>query len=257
MVKVTIITVTYNSADTIAETIESVFSQDYSYIEYIIVDGLSTDGTQEIVKNYATGISKFISEKDTGLYDAMNKGIDMATGEIIGILNSDDLYENSQVISRVVNEFERSNTDSVFGDLYYFKSDNPIKPVRFYKGKNFSKKKIEIGILPPHPTFFTRRSVYEKYGTFDLQFKLASDFDLMTRFLYVHNISYSYLPINMVRMRLGGISTGNWKRIIQINKEDLKSCKKNNVRTNFIMFHLKYFIKVLYIKSPKDLFFHK
>jgi glycosyltransferase involved in cell wall biosynthesis len=255
--KVSIITVAYNSATTIAETIDTVLSQDYPHIEYIVIDGLSEDGTQDIVKSYGKKITQFISERDSGLYDAMNKGIALATGEIIGILNSDDLYENNYVITSVVNEFQRTNADAVFGDLYYFKSDNPDKPVRYYRGKNFSKKKIEIGILPPHPTFFVKRSVYDEFGKFDLQFKLASDFDLMTRFLYVHNISFSYLPVTMVRMRLGGISTGNWKRIIQINKEDLKSCKKNNVRTNFIMFHIKYLIKVLHIRSPKDLFFHK
>ena len=249
MDKLTIITVCYNSSQTIRETIESVLSQDYPTIEYLILDALSTDGTQEIIRSYGNQISRFISEKDDGLYHAMNKAIEMATGDVIGILNSDDLYESSDVLSRVMNEFTTKNVDCVFGDLYYFKTSKPNKVVRRYRGRNFSRNKIKLGILPPHPTFFVKRCVYEKFGKFDLQFKYASDFDLMVRFLYVHNISFSYLPVTMVKMRLGGISTGSLKRIVEINKEDIKSCKKNNVPTNFLLFHFKYFFKLFHIRS--------
>lgn len=249
MLKISIITVCYNSALTIRDTIDSVLSQDFMNIEYIIVDGLSSDGTQDLVKSFGSRISKFISEKDNGLYDAMNKGVSMATGDIIGILNSDDIYSTNQIISLVANKFENENSDCVFGDLVYFQSKDPKKIVRKYSGRNFSRQKIRIGILPPHPTFFVKRNVYEQFGNFDLQFKYASDFDLMARLFYVHNISYSYLPIVMVNMRLGGISTGSFKRIIEINKEDLRSCKKNKIPTNFLLFHIKYVLKILSLRS--------
>lgn len=256
MHKVSIITVCFNSGETIAETIDSVLSQDYKNIEYILVDGSSTDNTMEIVRSYGDKIHQTISEKDIGLYDAMNKAIALATGDVIGILNSDDIYENDRVISNVMREFSIKNVDSVFGDLFYFKSKNPDKPIRFYRGRPFRPTMIRMGILPPHPTFFVRKDVYEKYGNFDLEFKYAADFDLMARFLYVHRISYSYLPLNLVRMRIGGISTGSWKRIIEINKEDLKSCRKHGIPTNMFMLHLKYVLKVFGVRNVVDLIVH-
>lgn len=254
MKKISIITVCYNSAATISETIDSVLSQTYSNIEYIVCDGLSTDGTQDIVNSYGSKISKFVSEKDRGLYDAMNKAIEMTSGEVIGILNSDDLYANPHIISTVMNEFEKSNVDCVFGDLYYFKTGKPEKPIRYYRGKNFSRRKITMGILPPHPTFFVRRSVYEKHGTFDLQFKYAADFDLMARLLYIHRVSFTYIPMIMVKMRIGGISTSSLRQLIRINKEDIESCRKNGIPTNFLLFHFKYLFKVLHIRSVSGLF---
>lgn len=249
MVKVSIITVSYNSADTIRETIDSVLSQDYPNVEYIIMDGLSKDGTQDVVLSYGSRISKFVSEKDDGLYDAMNKAIDLANGDIVGILNSDDLYADTTIISRVVKAFEKEKVDSVFGDLYYFSTSNPDKAIRYYRGDKFKREKVRLGLTPPHPTFFVRKWVYDKYGKFDVRFRLAADFDLMSRFLYVHSVSFAYLPINMVKMRMGGISTGSFQRIIEINREDLASLKKNNIPTNFLLFHLKYFYKVFGVKN--------
>jgi glycosyltransferase involved in cell wall biosynthesis len=254
MRKISIITVSYNSSSTIRETIESVLSQDYPNIEYIIVDGLSTDGTVEIVKSFGKKIDQFTSEKDSGLYDAMNKAITMATGDVVGILNSDDLYFNSNVLTDIMNEFGRSNSDCVYGDLFYFDTKQPDRPLRYYKGKNFSPSKISIGILPPHPTFFVKKSIYQKFGTFDTQFKYAADFDLMARFLYVNRISYSYIPKTLVKMRTGGLSTQGLKRIIEINREDIASCKKNNIKTNLFLFHLKYIFKIFYITHPRYFF---
>jgi glycosyltransferase involved in cell wall biosynthesis len=255
MQRVSIITVSYNSAKTIRSTIDSVLSQDYPNVEYIIYDGGSTDGTQEIVKSYGSKINKFVSEKDKGLYDAMNKGIHAASGDVIGILNSDDVYAHSHVISTVIDTIG-DNTDCVFGDLFFFKGDEQDKVIRHYRGKNFSPAKIRFGILPPHPTLFVRKSVYDRYGKFDLQFKFAADFDFMARIFYVHRVSYKYIPDKMVKMRLGGISTGNFRRIIAINKEDLRSCLKNGIRTNFFLFHLKYFSKVLGVRSFVGLIRH-
>jgi glycosyltransferase involved in cell wall biosynthesis len=247
--KISIITVSYNSSKTIRETIESVLGQDYPNIEYVVVDGASTDGTQDIVREYMPQVSVFVSERDNGLYDAMNKAIDLCTGDIIGILNSDDLYASNHIISLVMETFAKKNVDSIYGDLFYFSNGNKNKALRYYRGDKFSPKKIRLGITPPHPTFFVRRTVYQKFGKFDTQYRYAADFDLMARFLYVHSISYAYMPLLMVKMRMGGISTGSFKRIIEINKEDFASLKKNGIRTNFLLFHVKYFYKVLGVKS--------
>jgi glycosyltransferase involved in cell wall biosynthesis len=248
LLKISIITVSYNSASTIRYTIESVLNQGYDNIEYIVIDGNSTDGTKDVIGSYGSRITKFISEPDSGMYDAMNKGIALASGSIIGILNSDDIYHSASILSTVMAAFHEPLIDCIFGDLIYFRSD-PNRTVRLYRGKYFKKSRVPMGILPPHPTFFVRKAVYDRFGVFDLSFRYAADFDLMARFLYVNNITYKYLPITMVRMRLGGISTQNLRTIVQINKEDLRSCRKNGIHTNFFWFHLKYFLKVFEIRS--------
>jgi glycosyltransferase involved in cell wall biosynthesis len=245
MIKVSIITVSYNSAGTIRDTIDSVLSQDYPNLEYIIVDGLSSDGTQDIVLSYGSKISKFVSEKDKGLYDAMNKGIDLATGEVIGILNSDDLYLNSKIISEVASVFKKKNVGVVYGDLFYFKTGFPDTPLRYYKGGVFSLRRVRYGLMPPHPTFFIKKDVYEKYGKFDLQFTLSADFDLILRLLGVHKVPFEYLPSVLVKMRTGGKSTSSLKRTMIMNREDLESCRKYGIKSNLFKFYLKYPIKLL------------
>lgn len=246
MLKISIITVSHNSSKTIGDTINSVLEQDYPNIEYIIVDGLSTDGTHEIVTSYGSRISKYISEDDKGLYDAMNKGIDMATGEIIGILNSDDLYANSNVITKIAAVFNNEKVDVVYGDLYYFKTGLPNNPLRHYRGGVFSLRRVSYGLMPPHPTFFIRKSVYERFGKFDIQYTLSADFDLILRFLGVHNVSFKYIPEVLVKMRTGGKSTSSLKRTMIMNREDLHSCKKHGVKTNVLKFYSKYLVKILH-----------
>lgn len=246
--KVSIITVAFNSASTIRETIESVISQDHEDIEYIIVDGYSTDGTQDIVREYGDRVSKFISEPDKGLYDAMNKGLDLATGEIIGILNSDDLYSRRDIVSQVVRTFIELGVDVVYGDLYYFRTGEPEKVKRRYKGGHFSLKRVQFGLMPPHPTFFIRKKIYEKFGKFDTRYTLSADFDLILRFLGVHSVTFAYLPEILVRMRLGGKSTSSIKRILTMNREDLESCKRHGVSTNVFKFYLKYLVKIVNIR---------
>ncbi len=245
---ISIITVCFNSAETIRETIESVLSQDYQNIEYIIVDGLSTDGTQEIVKSYGNRIAKFISEKDKGLYDAMNKGIDMASGDIIGILNSDDLYVNPGILSKVVQIFDAKNVEAVYGDLVYFRTGSPEKPVRYYAGGEFSLKRVSYGLMPPHPTFFIVKSCYQRFGKFDTHYTLSADFDLILRLLGVHQVAFAYLPEVLVKMRMGGKSTSSLKRLLIMNREDLHSCKKNGVKTNIFKFYSKYFTKIINLR---------
>jgi len=247
MYKISIITVCYNSAKTIAETIESVLSQDYPNIEYIVVDGKSTDSTQDIVKSFGSKISKFVSEPDKGLYDAMNKGIGLATGDIIGIINSDDIYANNKVFSRVVQTVTEKNVDIVYGDLYYFKSGFPDRALRYYRGGVFSLSRVSYGLMPPHPTFFIKRTVYEKFGRFDTRYTLSADFDLILRFLGLHKVPFEYIPDILVKMRTGGKSTSSLKRTFIMNNEDLDSCKKNGVKTNLFKFYSKYLVKILHI----------
>jgi glycosyltransferase involved in cell wall biosynthesis len=242
--KISIITVVWNNKKTIKDAIDSVLSQTYKNIEYIIVDGASTDGTVEIVQSYGDKINKFISEKDKGLYDAMNKGIALATGDIIGILNSDDFYIDSYVIEKVVKEFEEKDVNSVYADLVFVKPENLHKTVRYYDSSHFNPTKFAYGWMPAHPTFFVKREVYEKYGVFRTDLKIGADFDILARFLYTHKISYSYMKEVLVKMRVGGVST-SFSSIWYNNIEQLRVCKENGIDTNWIKVLTKYPKKML------------
>jgi glycosyltransferase involved in cell wall biosynthesis len=249
--KVSIITVVYNNKVTIADAIESVLSQDYPEIEHIIIDGLSTDGTQEIIRSYGDRITRFVSEKDKGIYDAMNKGIKLASGNIIGILNSDDFYENNDVISTVVKEFEAKNVDSVFADLVFITREEPQKIVRYYDSSYFNSKRFSYGWMPAHPTFFVKRDIYERYGLFKTDYKIASDYELLARFLAKYKISYSYIPKVIIKMRTGGLSTKNLKSSWILNKEVVRACTENGIKTNIFKIYSKYFTKYLQLlKRP-------
>ena len=242
--KISIITVVWNNKKTIKDAIESVLGQTYKDIEYIIIDGASSDGTVEVVKSYGDKISKFVSEPDCGLYDAMNKGIALASGDVVGILNSDDFYIDNGVIERVVKEFEKSQADSVFADLVYVKSDNLNKVVRYYDSSHFTPQRFAYGWMPAHPTFFVRRCVYEKYGLFRTDLKIAADFDILARFLYTHKISYSYMKEVLVKMRLGGVST-SLSSIWINNIEQLRICRQNSIDTNIFKIISKYPSKLM------------
>lgn len=242
--KISIITVVRNNKKTIKNAIESVLGQTYKDIEYIVIDGASTDGTVEVVKSYGDKISKFVSESDNGLYDAMNKGIALASGDVVGILNSDDFYIDNGVIERVVKEFEKSQASSVFADLVYVKSDNLNKVVRYYDSSYFTPQRFAYGWMPAHPTFFVRRCVYEKYGLFRTDLKIAADFDILARFLYTHKISYSYMKEVLVKMRLGGVST-SLSSIWINNIEQLRICRQNSIDTNIFKIISKYPSKLM------------
>lgn len=235
---VSIITATYNSANTVRDTLDSVAGQTYSNIEHIIVDGCSKDGTLEIVKEYPH-VAKVVSEKDKGIYDAMNKGIGLATGEIIGILNSDDFYASELVLEKVVNTILDRGVDTVYGDLSYVSEKNIAKTVRNWKANAYKKNSFLYGWMPPHPTFFVRREVYDKFGTFDLDLKSAADYELMLRFLYKNKVSAAYIPETLVHMRTGGQSNASIKNRLLANKEDRKAWEKNNLRPNFFTLYLK------------------
>jgi glycosyltransferase involved in cell wall biosynthesis len=249
--KVSIVTVVYNNVKTIKDAINSVLNQTYENIEYIIIDGQSTDGTVEIVKSYGTKIDKFICEQEHGIYDAMNKGLKLATGDIIGILNSDDFYISNDVIEKVVKVFEKHQVKSMFADLVYVKADNLNKIVRYYDSSYFSPDKFAYGLMPAHPTFFAKREVYEKYGYFKTDYKIAADFELLARLLSKNSLSYFYLPEPLVKMRLGGISTSVSSLYIN-SKEQLRACHENSIKTNIFKILFKYPTKLMgFIKKSK------
>lgn len=254
--KISVITVVYNNKETIQDAINSVLSQEYDDLEYIIVDGASTDGTIEVineaVRAYSKRDIKFVSEKDNGIYDAMNKGIGLATGDMIGILNSDDFYINKNVISTVVSEFITKNVDSVFADLVYVHAYDLDKIVRHYSSAGFHPKKMVYGWMPAHPAFFVKREVYERYGLYKTDYQIAADYELIVRFLVKNKVSYSYIPKVFVKMRTGGASTRNLKSNWILNKEILRACAENGIKTNIIKVLSKYPTKILQlIKKPK------
>ena len=251
--KISVITVCYNAADHIEDCIKSVITQDYPAIEYIIIDGGSTDGTVEIVEKYLEDITHFSSEPDEGIYDAMNKGISRATGDIIGLLNADDMYAHPAVISRIASEFEEKETDTLFGDLVYFKGKDHQKIVRYFPGKGYRPDWWSRGLMPPHPTFFVRRQMYELHGGFDTSYEICADFDFMVRLFHREKSSYTYIPEVLVRMRQGGSSTSGISSTLTINKEMLKACQKYGIKTNLFKIYLKYFSKLAQlVKKPSE-----
>lgn len=243
--KISIITVSLNNAVTIEDTIRSVISQSYKDIEYIIIDGGSTDDTMEVVGKYKSIISKVVSEADNGIYDAMNKGIGYASGEVIGFLNADDYYCDNNVIEKIANEFNKYDVEGVYADLVYVKPDNVNRVVRYYSGANFRLSNFSSGWMPPHPTFFVKRECYNKYGLFKDGYKIAADFELLARFMYKYRINCRYLPETIVKMRIGGASTKNIKSNITLNREILRACQENDIKTNMFRIYLKYFKKSL------------
>lgn len=247
MMKVSLVTVTFNSGKTLQDNIQSILLQSYSNIEYIIVDGLSQDNTVEIIKEYEDkfhGRLKWISEKDTGLYDAMNKGVKMATGDIVGFINSDDFYHRQEVISRVVDAFKDRTVQAVYGDVRFVNPKNLNKTVRYYSSSRFSPEKFRYGFMPAHPTFFTYRKYFDEFGYYRTDYKIAADYELLIRFLYIHQLKAVYLPFDFLKMRTGGVSTSSYKSNILLNREIVRACKENGIWTCMPLLFLKYFIKI-------------
>jgi len=240
--KVTVITVTYNRAETIEDTMKSVASQTYKDIEHIIIDGASTDSTLEIVRRFPH-VSKIISEKDSGMYNAINKGIFHSTGDIIGILNSDDFFSDDTIIEKVVRSFS-PDIQILIGDIAYVSPQNINKVVRYYSSKSWKPSKFRWGFMPPHPSVYLRRKCFDEKGVYKEEYRISADYEFLIRMLYVAGYKYKYLPLNMVTMRLGGISTKNAKARYILNKEIVRACKENGIYTNLPMLSLKYFIKI-------------
>lgn len=239
--KISIITVVYNNAQTIRDAIQSVLSQDYPNIEYIIIDGGSSDGTLSIINEYKEQISYFISERDNGLYDAMNKGIRVSTGEIIGILNSDDLYANQKVISDVIMRFKiNSDLSILYGDLVYVKYSNVSKTIRTWKSIAYYDKYFEHANVPPHPSLFLKSNIFERVSLFNLDFKLAADYEFMFRLLKLNSFKTQYVNQTFVKMRLGGTTNKSLSNILKQNKEIFKAWRINGKTPPFYFFPLKF-----------------
>lgn len=246
-IMISIITATYNSAETINDTIKSVLCQTNKDIEYIIVDGGSTDETIDIVKSYESEFSgrlKWVSEKDKGIYDAMNKGIKMASGDIIGILNSDDYYTSDDILQTIADAFKCQNVDAIYGDIHFIKDGVPDKCVRYYSSRLFSPFWLRFGFMPAHPSFYCKRDVFDKSGLYRLDYKIGSDYEMMVRLFRKHKISSRYVPKDFVTMRTGGASNSNLQSRLTLIKEDVKACRDNGIYTNELFICLKFLYKI-------------
>ena len=245
--KISIITATYNSGKTLRDTIESVLRQSYTDYEYIVKDGGSKDDTLEIVKAYAPKFGdkiKAISEPDQGIYDAMNKGIQMATGDVIGILNSDDFYTSADALQVIADTFANNDIDATYGDIHFVNDDDLSKCVRYYSSAIFRRSFMRLGLMPAHPSFYCKKVVYEKYGVFDTSYKVAADFENLLRIIYVGNIKTKYIPKDFVTMRTGGASTTGLSSRTQIMKDHLRALKTNGIYSNVFLLSLRYVYKV-------------
>ena len=247
--KISLITVCKNSEGNITNCIESVLSQTYKNREYILVDGGSTDGTVEKIKKCDSRISKWISEEDDGIYDAMNKGINMSSGDVIGFLNSDDIYAAPSILESVAKNFEDNDIDSCYGDLVYVSKDDTNQVIRNWKSCEFNYKLFKNGWHPPHPTFFVKKNIYEKYGVFDTKYKIGADYALMLKFLIKHKISVKYIPEVLVKMRVGGNSNKNLFNILRANLECYRAWKENDLDISPLFIFKKPFFKLFQYRS--------
>ena len=250
-IKVSIITVTYNSASTIADTIQSVKAQTYPNIEYVIIDGASTDGTLDIVKSFQADFGerlRYISEPDKGIYDAMNKGFQGATGDIVGTLNSDDFFTSNEVIGKMVENFNADDIDAVYGDVHFVNAENLSKCTRYYSSKNFKPWKLRFGFMPAHPSFYIRREILLNAGLYKTDYKIGADYEMMVRLFHQKGIRSKYIPMDFVTMRAGGTSTKNISSKITLIKEDVRGCRENGLYTNTFMVCLKFFVKIFEYK---------
>lgn len=255
--KISIVTATFNSGKTITDTLESVLSQTFKDYEYWIIDGASKDNTMEIVRNYKDrfqGRLHYISEKDKGLYDAMNKGIAKCTGDIVGILNSDDFFTSDNILQQVAEAMADDKIDAVYGDVHYVKAENLNKCVRYYSSRLFRPCWMRLGFMPAHPSFYCRKDVYERYGGFNLDYKVAADFECLLRFIYINRINTKYLPIDFVTMRTGGASSSGIRSHRQIMSDHLRALRDNGVRSNTLLLTLRYLYKICEVTLSKIFF---
>lgn len=234
--KISIITATYNSNKTIIDTLKSLEQQTYSNIEYIIIDGASSDNTLDIIKQYSTKVSKIISEPDKGIYDALNKGISAATGDFIGFLHSDDIFAYPSAIEDLVKTLIIEQSEAIYADLEYVSKENTTNVVRRWISGGYKRSNFKKGWMPPHPTFYMKKELYEQYGSFDLNFKISADYDSLLRYLWLNNISVSYLPKVITKMRVGGESNRSILNILKKTKEDAFALKKNNIFWVYALF---------------------
>jgi glycosyltransferase involved in cell wall biosynthesis len=242
---VTVITVTFNGAATLEQTIRSVIGQSYSNIEHVIIDGGSTDSSLDILRKYGGHVDYWVSEKDAGIYHAMNKGLTLAGGDIICFLNADDMYAHENVLNQVANIMAPQGLDALFGDVVFFKPDSAEKVVRRYRSHHFHPNKVAYGWMPPHPALFVRRVIFDRVGNFREDYQIAGDFEFVVRAFGRSDLRYQYLPEILVKMRIGGVSTSGWRNRILLNKEVLRACRENRIQTNMLKILCRYPAKLL------------
>jgi glycosyltransferase involved in cell wall biosynthesis len=229
MIIISVITAVKNRHKTVGQALDSLLSQSYSAVESIVIDGASTDGTLAVLEFYRSRLSLLISEPDQGIYEALNKGIEHATGDVVGFLHADDVFENSDVLAKMADAFQDPSVDAVYGDLVYVRHDDICQVIRYWKSGLYDAEALSCGWMPPHPTFYVRRSVYERLGGFDTSYRIAADYDMVLRFLAAGKIHAVYIPEVLVRMRTGGISNRSFKTIIRKSHEDIKVLRQNGL----------------------------
>ena len=243
--KVSIITVSNNSALTISKTLQSVRDQTYKNIEHIIIDGGSTDNTLDVVTTEGQHVIKFISEKDNGIYDAMNKGVQLATGDVVAFLNADDFYKDADVLAQVAEVMQLEQLDGLYGDVEFFRPGQPDIIIRRYNSAMFNVDRLGWGWMPAHPALFVRRDLFERYGMFRTDYRIAGDFEFIARVFKHSELLHRYLPKSLVCMQMGGISTSGWRATLQLNREMMRACRANNIKTNWLQMLMRYPLKAL------------
>jgi len=252
--RISVITASFNCNAVLTTALASVGKQTYSDVEHVIVDGRSTDGTADCIRAWAAtaaGRVKWISEPDRGQYDALNKGLRLATGDVVGILNADDFFAADDILAQVARAFEDPAVDCVFGDVRFVRESNLGRTVRYYRAKHFSPWMLRFGFMPPHPTFFARRELFEHLGNYKTDYRIAADYELLVRFLWLHRVRYRYLDVAMTRMRLGGRSTRSPQSTYILNREIVRGCRANGMWTTLPLLGFKYLFKVFELLNTR------
>lgn len=243
--KVSVITVCYNSAATLARALQSVTDQDWPQVEHIVIDGASKDGTQAIIERFRPRLAHVVIEPDDGIYDAMNKGLDRVSGDIVCFLNADDQYAHPQVLSLVAAQMRQLDLDALMGDVGFFRAQEPMRMVRRYRSDRFHPSRLAWGWMPAHPALFLSRAVVQRVGSFKTNYRIAGDFEYIVRAFHNHVLRYRHLPEMLVHMQTGGASTNGWRSKIILNREVLRACRENGLQTNMLKILSKYPAKIL------------
>jgi len=243
-VRISVVTVCCNAAATIEDTVRSVADQTYPDVEHIVIDGASTDGTSDIIGKFESNITKWVSEPDQGIYDAMNKGIALASGDVVGFLNADDIYAHPEVLAEVAQALGDESIQAVYGDVVFVRDDLHTT-VRYYRSHRFTAGKLAWGWMPPHPSIFIRKHMFDKYGLFKTNYRIAADYELVTRLFARHKMLSRYMPGVSVKMRVGGVSTRSVKSNYILSQEIVRACRENGINTNLIKVSLKYPFKMM------------
>lgn len=242
---ISVITVCYNSAGTLARALQSVVDQDWRRVEHILIDGASTDGTEEIIERFRSHLAYAVSERDNGIYDAMNKGLDRASGDIVCFLNADDQYAHPHVLSHVARQMQDYQLDALMGDVGFFHEQSPLRMVRRYRSDRFNPSRLAWGWMPAHPALFLSRHVIQRVGRFKTDYRIAGDYEFIVRVFHGHVVRYRHIPDVLVHMQTGGASTGGWRSKMLLNREVLRACRENGISTNLFKLLSKYPLKAL------------